>query len=161
MNGAPTAMQLDLASPRTDPSDIRVERLGLDRFAEVRALNEQIFGDDRVIFRLDRDDLTLLVASAEGQAVGFKVGYGESAASFYSAKGGVVDGWRRRGVARALLARMEDEARRMGYRRFAYDTFPNKHPGMTALGLAEGFRVTAAGYNAAYRDFRLRFERKL
>ena len=49
----------------------------------------------------------------------------------------------------------------MGYRRFAYDTFPNKHPGMTVMGLREGFRVTAAGYNAAYRDYRIRFEKKL
>ena len=154
-------MQLDLAPPRLVPPGLCVERLDLDRFAEVRAVNEAVFGDDRVIFRLDRDDLTLLLATASGEPVGFKVGYRESQATFYSAKGGVVEGWRRRGVARALLERMEDEARAMGYARFAYDTFPNKHPGMTALGLAEGFRVTAAGYNAAYRDFRLRFERPL
>ena len=162
-------MQLDLAPPRLGPPDVRVERLGLERFAEIRALNQAVFGDDRVIFRLDRDDLLLLLAVAvpDGRAggdrrpVGFKVGYRESAETFYSAKGGVVDGWRRRGVARALLERMEDEARAMGYGTFAYDTFPNKHPGMTALGLAAGFRVTAAGYNAAYRDYRLRFERPL
>jgi hypothetical protein len=30
---------------------------------------------------------------------------------------------------------------------------------MTVMGLAEGFVVTAAGYNAAYRDFRVRFEK--
>ncbi len=154
-------MQLDLAPPRLRPPGLRVERLGIERFDEIRALNEAIFGDDRVIFRLDRDDLTLLLATSASGPVGFKVGYRESATTFYSAKGGVVDGWRRRGVARVLLERMEDEARAMGYETFAYDTFPNKHPGMTALGLAEGFRVTAAGYNAAYRDYRLRFERAL
>jgi hypothetical protein len=60
-----------------------------------------------------------------------------------------------------LLEHLLHEARGMGYRRFAYDTFPNKHPGMTVMGLAEGFRVTAAGYNAAYRDYRLRFECRL
>ena len=162
-------MQLDLAPPRLGPSDVRVERLDLERFGDIRALNHAVFGDDRVIFRLDRDDLTLLlatavpggVATASGEPVGFKVGYRESQTTFYSAKGGVLSDWRRRGVARAMLERMEDEARAMGYARFAYDTFPNKHPGMTALGLAAGFRVTAAGYNAAYRDFRLRFERAL
>ena len=161
-------MQLDLAPPRLGPPGLRVERLDLDRFDEVRTLNQAIFGDDRVIFRLDRDDLTLLLATtvpdgavAGGEPVGFKVGYRESAETFYSAKGGVLSGWRRRGIARAMLERMEDEARAMGYARFAYDTFPNKHPGMTALGLAEGFRVTAAGYNTAYRDYRIRFERAL
>ena len=66
-----------------------------------------------------------------------------------------------RGVARALLYRMMDEARALGYRRFAFDTFPNRHGGMTVLGLAEGFTVTAAGYNAAYKDYRIRFEKAL
>ena len=150
---APTA--LDASRP------LAIERVGMDRFAEVRALNEAIFGEPRVIHRLDRADLTLLVATWLGRPVGFKVGYGESRSTFYSAKGGVLAEARRRGVARALLAALEAEAERMGYVRFAFDTFPNKHPGMTVMALAEGFAVTAAGYNAAYRDYRIRFERAL
>ena len=140
---------------------LTTERVGLDRFDEVRALNETIFGESRVIHRLDRDDLTILVARRDGRAVGFKVGYGESRTTFYSAKGGVLPEARRHGVARVLLAAMQDEARRLGYARFAFDTFPNKHPGMTVLGLGAGFTVVAAGYNAAYRDYRIRFEQDL
>ena len=140
---------------------MRIERVSLDRYREIQALNRILFGDDRVIFRLDRDDLLLLLAFVGDEAVGYKVGYRESATTFYSAKGGVLDAWRRMGVAKALLVRMEAEARRMGYARLAFDTFPNRHPGMTVLGLAEGFTVTAAGYNAAYRDYRIRFERDL
>lgn len=151
---------MKLAPPSMWPP-LLVERVGVDRYDEIRELNRGIFGDDRVIQRLDRPDLTLLVARVEGVLAGFKVGYGESQTSFYSAKGGVLEAWRRRGIARALLARMEDEARAMGYGTFAFDTFPNKHPGMTVIGLAEGFEVTAAGYNSAYRDYRLRFERAL
>ena len=49
----------------------------------------------------------------------------------------------------------------MGYRRLAFDTFPNLHLGMTVLGLTEGYRVETAGYNAAYQDYRLRFEKVL
>ncbi len=156
-------MQLDLASTRLDagPPGLEIDRLDIERFDEIRQLNEVVFGEGRVIYRIDRDDLTLLLASIGGQPVGYKVGYGESRTTFYSAKGGVVNGWRRQGIARALLVRMEQEARALGYQRFAFDTFPNKHPGMTVMGLAEGFAVTAAGYNAAYRDFRLRFERDL
>jgi hypothetical protein len=45
-----------------------------------------------------------------------------------------------------------------GYERFVYDTFPNKHPGMTVLGLDEGFTVIRAGYSPRYQDYRLRFE---
>lgn len=156
-------MELDAALVTLDagPPGLEIERVGLDRLDEIKALNRAVFGDDRVIQRYDRDDLVLLLATAAGEAVGYKVGYGESRTTFYSAKGGVVEAWRRQSVARALLVRMEEEARTLGYRRFAYDTFPNLHPGMTVFGLAEGFAVTAAGYNAAYRDFRLRFERAL
>ena len=156
-------MELDVLPTRraTGPPGLVIERVDLDRFEEIRALNQEVFGEERVIYRMDRTDLTLLLASVGPEAVGYKVGYGESRTTFYSAKGGVLDGWRRRGVARALLVRMEVEARRLGYERFAYDTFPNKHPGMTVLGLAAGYGVTAAGYNAAYRDFRIRFERAL
>lgn len=141
--------------------DVAIERVGLERFDEIRRLNQAVFGERHVIQRVDRQDLTLLLASRDGQPVGFKVGYGESSTTFYSAKGGVLSGFRRQGIARSLLYRMEEEARAMGYVRFAYDTFPNKHPGMTVLGLAEAFEVTAAGYNAAYRDYRIRFERTL
>jgi len=143
------------------PICLAIERVGVERFEEIRQLNEIVFGEGRVIHRLDRTDLTLLIAQRDDQLVGYKVGYAESKATFYSAKGGVLPGYRRLGIARALLYRMEEEARAMGYTRFAYDTFPNKHPGMTVLGLAEAFEVTAAGYNAAYRDYRIRFERAL
>ena len=141
--------------------DLRIERVGLERFAEVRALNEEIFGEARVINQLDRRDLTMLLAWSGAELVAFKVGYGESVRTFYSAKGGVRDSYRRRGVARVLLYDLMERARQMGYARFAYDTFPNLHPGMTVLGLAEGFTVTAAGYNAPYRDYRIRFEKDL
>ena len=145
----------------------RVDAVGMDRFDEVREINEALFQEARVINRLDRADLLMLLAYEPGDdeeedvLAGFKVGYGESPSVFYSAKGGVLPAFRRRGLARLLLHRMEDEARQKGYRRFAYDTFPNKHAGMTVLGLAEGYRVAAAGYNAPYRDYRLRFEKTL
>jgi GNAT superfamily N-acetyltransferase len=149
------------APPAIVVPDLRIERVGMERFGEVQALNTRVFGDERVIQRLDRDRLTLLLACDKGRPVAFKVGYGESPTTFYSAKGGVLADYRRRGVARVLLYHMMDEARAMGFVRFAYDTFPNKHPGMTVMGLSEGFVVTAAGYNAAYRDIRVRFEKGL
>ena len=156
-------MQIDLdpVVRPPGPPDLHIERVPMKRYPEVQALNEVVFGERRVIFRLDRVDLVLLLAWLDGRRVGYKVGYAEDTDTFYSAKGGVLDAYRRRGVARALLYRMMEEARRMGYGRFAFDTFPNKHAGMTVLGLAEGFAVTAAGYNAAYKDYRLRFEKVL
>jgi GNAT superfamily N-acetyltransferase len=133
----------------------------MEDFPTIRRLNRTIFGEARVINQLDRRDLLLFLATLGGQPVGFKVGYGLTRTTYYSAKGGVLEPWRGRGVARGLLHAMEDEVRRMGYDRFAYDTFPNMHPGMTVLGLSEGFEVTAAGYNATYQDYRIRFEKAL
>ena len=154
-------MQIDLAPPLADLSGLVIERVERERFDIARDLNDAVFGERRLIFRLDRRDLVVLIARAGAFAVGYKVGYAESREVFYSAKGGVLPALRRRGIARALMHALEAEARSLGYRRFAYDTFPNKHPGMTVLGLAAGYTVIAAGYNAAYRDYRIRFERDL
>ena len=55
-------MQVDSPpTPRTSgPEGLRIERVSLDRYREIQALNRILFGDDRVIFRLDRDDLRVL-----------------------------------------------------------------------------------------------------
>jgi GNAT superfamily N-acetyltransferase len=140
---------------------LRIERVGMDALPQIREMNTVIFRETRIINQFDRQDLLMLIASAGDEQVGFKIGYGETKTTFYSAKGGVVEGWRRQGVARLLLAEMLAHVRKMGYRRFAYDTFPNLHPGMTILGLKEGFRVAGAGYNTTYRDYRIRLELEL
>lgn len=146
-----------------DALPVRVERVGLRRLAVIRDLNRAIFGEDHIINSFDHTDLLMLLARARdgGEPVGFKVGYRLSDEVFYSAKGGVHEDWRRQGVARLLLHDLMTLARERGYVRFAYDTFPNKHPGMTVLGLDEGFQVTRAGYSARYEDYRLRFEKEL
>jgi GNAT superfamily N-acetyltransferase len=144
-----------------DTSHLTIYRVGRDQTDLIRSINEAVFDDTHVINRFDHTDLLMLVAEIDGEPAGFKVGYQLRAGTFYSAKGGVVDTARRRGVARALLHRMLDIVREWGYDRFVYDTFPNKHPGMTVLGLSEGFEVVKAGYSPQYEDYRLRFEQRL
>jgi GNAT superfamily N-acetyltransferase len=98
------------------------------------------------------------VARADGTPIGFKVGYRESKMVFYSAKGGVLPEYRRYGIARALLDEMARAVAVDGYKRLAFDTFPNRHPGMAVMALKGGFKLTRADYNPTYRDYRLRFE---
>lgn len=153
-------------SPFPDPTvvaDIPIEitEVGCDRLDLIRRLNLAIFDDEHIINSFSRDDLLMLVAWTDGQAIGFKIGYQMDTSSFYSAKGGVRAAYRRNGVARALLYAMLDIADARGYDRFVYDTFPNKHPGMTVMGLDEGFEVIRAGYSSRYQDYRLRFELRL
>lgn len=153
-------------SPFPDPTavadvPIEITEVGLDRLDLIRRLNVAIFDDEHIINTFSRDDLLMLVAWTDGRAIGFKIGYQMDASSFYSAKGGVRSAYRRNGVARALLYAMLDIADARGYDRFVYDTFPNKHPGMTVMGLDEGFEVIQAGYSSRYQDYRLRFELRL
>ena len=100
----------------------------------------------------------MFLAELGGTPVGFKLGYRQNRMVFYSAKGGVLEPFRGKGIATALLDRMIEHAKIGAYRKFAFDTFPNKHPGMTVLALKRGFRVVQAEFNETYGDFRVRFE---
>lgn len=146
----------DAADMATVP--LEIFEVGMERLDTIRRLNLEIFDDTHIIETFERDDLLMLLAQTAGTVVGFKLGYRLDEATFYSAKGGVRSAHRRNGIARVLLYAMLDVVERRGYERFVYDTFPNKHPGMTVLGLEEGFEVVRAGYSAQYQDYRLRFE---
>lgn len=151
---------LDPETPPTQPR-LRIAPITMAQLDVIRSLNYAIFSERRIINTFNRDDLLMLVAWMDEEPVGFKVGYRESRHTFYSAKGGVLPAYRRLGIARRLLQAMMETVQEQGFRRFVYDTFPNKHPGMTVLGLAEGFTVTRADYNAVYKDYRLRFTKEL
>lgn len=154
-------MQTEELIRTRDPADIRVVQVGLESIDTIRNLNERIFGEERIINTFEREDLMLLVAYLEDTPVGFKIGYRENRFLFYSAKGGVLPDYRGMGVARRLLDEMIARARSWGFRRLAYDTFPNMHAGMTVLGLRDGFRVVKADFNTAYNDFRIRLEKAI
>lgn len=144
-----------------DLHDVSIREVGLDHLPIVETLNHQIFGDRKVLMRMNREDLTLLLAFVDEDAVGYKVGYMGTEEVFYSAKGGILPPFRRHGIARMLLYEMMKRAREKGYQRFVFDTFPNKHPGMTIMALQEGFRVIQADLNRTYADFCIRFSKKL
>ncbi|MEF8865058.1 MAG: GNAT family N-acetyltransferase [Salinibacter sp.] len=154
-----TPREHSLSSKATEAAEVPLDivEVGMEQLDTIRRLNVEIFDDAHIIETFERDDLLMLLARTAGTAVGFKLGYRLNEATFYSAKGGVHPAHRRSGIARALLYAMLDVVAQRGYERFVYDTFPNKHPGMTVLGLDEGFEVIRAGYSAKYQDYRLRF----
>lgn len=140
---------------------LSIQHVDMDAFPIVRHLNELIFGDAKVLARMNREDLTILLAYAETEPIGFKIGYMGTERVFYSAKGGVLPEFRRQGVAKLMLYEMMELVRNKGYEKFVFDTFPNKHPGMTILALKEGFRLISTEFNRGYRDYCLRFEQVL
>ncbi|WP_022835432.1 GNAT family N-acetyltransferase [Salisaeta longa] len=137
--------------------DLSITEVDRSALPVIRSLNELIFDTSNVIRTFDREGLLLLLALMNDEPVGFKVGYALSEQRFYSAKGGVHPDRRRCGIARAMLRTMLEITAQRGYQTFVYDTFPNMHPGMTVLGLAEGFEVIGAGWSPQYEDYRIRF----
>ena len=144
-----------------DIPGLTIREIHLDDIAAIREMNRVIFKEERIINTFEREGLLILEALIDGGPVGFKIGYRESRHTFYSAKGGVMPSFRRRGVAVALLSEMTRTVRERGYRRLAFDTFPNLHPGMTILALEQGFQLTKSDFNSAYKEYRLRFEKRL
>lgn len=138
-----------------------VVEIGHSEIEVIKDLNCAIFKEERIINTFDREDLMMLVVIVDGRPVGFKIGYRENRFVYYSAKGGVLPQHRRRGLARKMLYEMMTRARDRGYVRFAFDTFPNRGPGMAVMGMREGFRVVKADFNKTYKDWRIRFEKRL
>lgn len=154
------AYQVPHATGSGEPA-VHLREVDVSYLEVIHEMNLLIFDEERIINTFDRDDLLMLLAYVDDVPAGFKIGYRENRFIFYSAKGGVLPEYRRQGLARLMLVDMMARVREKGYIRFAYDTFPNRHPGMTILGLNEGFRVVKADFNATYRDYRLRLEKKL
>lgn len=140
---------------------IQVEEVSFDYLEVIKSMNQIIFEEERVINTFDREDLLMLMVLVDGVPAGFKIGYKQDRRTFYSAKGGILAEYRRMGLARLLLHDMIERVQKMGYRTFTYDTFPNKHPGMTILGLQEGFRVIKADFNTVFQDHRLQMAKEI
>lgn len=117
---------------------------------EVLALHRRVLGPLsqrrlRSVLR-GRPRRLLLVALMEGRVVGYKIGYEERPGRFYSWIGGVDPDYRRRGIARALMAKQHRLLERAGFRTVRSQT-RNRYPGMLILSILSGFEIigTLAG----------------
>lgn len=146
---------------RAHISGLVIREVNRHEIQDIQVLNMTIFNEERIINTFKREDLLILEARMNGVPVGFKVGYRENRFTFYSAKGGVLAGYRRRGIALALMYEMMRIVEKKGYRHFAFDTFPNLHAGMTILALQQGFHLVKSDFNSVYKEYRLRFEKRL
>ena len=140
---------------------ITVSRDGFQHMADVLNLNKKIFGEDRLINRLDHEPMIFLTAHCAGRLAGFKIGYALNRLVFYSAKGAIDPDFRRRGAATLLLQTMMKDAALLGFRELQYDTFPAIYPGMLVLGLRHKFKIINVKWNGEYHDFQIRLGRKM
>lgn len=140
---------------------IEIQKLSLLDSDRIFLLNEEIFHETRLINHYDHPDLILLIACVHGIPIGFKVGYGIDSQRFYSAKGGVLKKFRRKGVASQLLLKMEVLASSLHYELFEYDTYPEKDLGMYLLGKKNGFVEIEKDWNQKMKAIRVRLQKKL
>ncbi|MEX0772609.1 MAG: GNAT family N-acetyltransferase [Balneolales bacterium] len=141
--------------------DVYVQEVDLSEVEVIKPVNKKLFGEDRIINDFNKKDLIILAAYTEDVITGFKIGYGIGGTTFYSAKSGVLTGYRRNGIATKLLYRMILEVKKRGYKNLVYDTFPSRFPGMMDLGLKEGFKSISEKWNEAYKDTQIRMKLKL
>lgn len=101
----------------------------------------------------------ILVAEWEGEPCGFKVGY-ERGRYFYSWMGGVLEGFRRRGIAKALSDRMEAWASNAGYELIRLKT-RNGHKAMLVFALLNGYSIVGLEKMHEVASHRILLEKKL
>ena len=85
-------------------------------------------------------DPLLIVAVANSQWLGFKLGY-RRGMSLYSWIGGVHPDGRRRGIAQGLMSYQHDAARKLGYQSVITRTRAVNNP-MIILNLRNGFHIS-------------------
>jgi hypothetical protein len=141
--------------------DVKVQRDSSVHLDAVLDLNRRVFGEERLINRLDHDPLIFLTAHCNGRLAGFKIGYALNRKVFYSAKSATDPEFRMCGISKILMDAMIHDAIVLGFREIQYDTFPALYPGMMVIGLKYGFRIRSLNWNPDYGDFQVRMARDL
>lgn len=91
----------------------------------------------------------LHVASVDGRAIAYKLGYELDDRTFYSWEGGVLSEFRRLGVASALMKAQHEWCRAQGYKKIETKS-QNRFKEMLILNLKSGFEVI--GTHLAEKD---------
>ncbi|WP_373495883.1 GNAT family N-acetyltransferase [Aquiflexum sp.] len=111
--------------------------------------------------RLSETQHLILIAEMDGKPVGFKVGYQRfSDDIFYSWMGGVLSGYRRKGIATRLADEQESWAKNQGYTKIVFKT-RNRLTQMIHFGLNRGFMVVDLIRREKVEEYRLVLEKVL
>lgn len=130
--------------------------------ADIVALSKQIpeFEQattlERLQSRLDGVVSLILVATFEGTAVGYKVGYQITEDTFYSWLGGVIPKYRKHGVATLLLHFQEKWVRDSGYKQIKVKSM-NCFPGMLNLLKSNDYEIVGIDERVCGSDGKIVF----
>jgi len=111
--------------------------------------------------RLLENQHLILVAEVDGKPAGFKVGYQRFGHDvFYSWMGGVLNEYRRKGIATKLANEQETWAKNQGFTKVVFKT-RNRLTKMIHFGLNRGFMIVGLIKKGKVEDYRLVMEKKL
>ena len=130
-----------------------IHRMLLDKeIQQVAELERQIFpvsphSPEELKYEMgNKTNLVTLFAEQEGQVVGYKIGYERKKGVFYSWIGGVVPEFRRRGLARQLMATQHQWLKEQGFQRVQTQT-GNEFSAMLCLNIKSGFLIKGTSMN--------------
>lgn len=111
--------------------------------------------------RLDNSYHLILIAYDSNVPIGFKVGYNrDKNQSFYSWMGGVIPGYRQKGIAKALAKEQEWIVSKLGYKVISFKT-RNYLKAMLIFAIRNGFNITAIEEKNEPNENRIILEKKL
>ena len=108
--------------------------------------------------RLTQAECLVLMAYANGEPAGCKVGYRLSPDCFYSWMGAVHPQWRRHGIAELLAVQQEQWAQEKGYTRIRFKT-RNSCRAMLHFALNRGFNIINVEPKELIPDYRIWLEK--
>lgn len=111
--------------------------------------------------RLSETQHLILIAEMDGKPAGFKVGYQRySHDIFYSWMGGVLNEYRRKGIATLLANEQEIWAKNQGHKKIIFKT-RNRLTKMIHFGLNRGFMIVDLIKKDKVEEYRLVMEKTL
>jgi GNAT superfamily N-acetyltransferase len=124
---------------------IDITEVGPAEYPLIKVLRDTIFAEHNHVYHTsfeemlrDRQDVICLMAHLEGNPVGYKAGFRDRPATYYSYSGGVLKDYRGQGIARRLQAIQHGMIKSRGYKSVYYNSF-NKFRNMLLFGLGTGF----------------------
>jgi ribosomal protein S18 acetylase RimI-like enzyme len=118
-------------------------------------------GEEYFEERIRGKDSLVLVAYEDGKPAGYLVGYDrDSDSSFYCWMAGVSPMFRRRGILKALMERMEAWAKQKGYKRIKVKT-RNSRREMLSYLIGYGYMFTLVEEKEEISENRLHLEKSL
>ena len=147
---------------------IEITEVGPNEYPLLQVLREAVFSEFGHTSRTpisdslaQRQDLFVLIAHLEGNPVGFSAGYRRKPGVYYINYLALLREYRRQGLGKQMINRLEDYARSLGYSQIEFNTF-NHFPGMLRLGLAMGYRPVGLQQDSMTdHDLAIRFAKSL